>query len=248
MRLCHSVRTALAASLVAGAPLTSPALVASVAATVARPVAPAQDQAPWIRDFKVAKSDLRSTGRNPYLVLEPGYTLWFENGKERVIKVVLSETKLVDGVRTRVVEERETNDGRLVEVSRNYFAISARTHDVFYFGEDVDIYKSGKVVSHEGAWRSGLKGAKFGLAMPGQPALKAAWYQELAPGIAMDRAQVVSITDAFSSPAGAFTNCVKTEETSALEAGAKEYKLYAPGIGQVSDGALVLVKFGKNIL
>jgi Concanavalin A-like lectin/glucanases superfamily len=48
---------------------------------------------------------------------------------------VLNETKMVDGVETRVVEERETKGGKLKEVSRNYFAISKRTNDVFYFGE-----------------------------------------------------------------------------------------------------------------
>ena len=76
----------------------------------------------------------------------------------------------------------------------------------------------------------------------------AAWYQEPAPGVAMDRARVVSMTELFSSPTGVFTDCVKTEETSALEPGTQEYKLYAPGIGQVSDGALMLVKYGENIL
>ena len=78
---------------------------------------------------------------------------------------------------------------RPVEISRNYFAISKRTNDVYYFGEDVDIYKASKVSSHEGAWLAGVKGARFGLAMPGVPTLKAKYYQELAPGVAMDRAE-----------------------------------------------------------
>jgi hypothetical protein len=35
---------------------------------------------------------------------------------------VLDETKTVDGVETRIVEERETVNGKPIEVSRNYFA------------------------------------------------------------------------------------------------------------------------------
>ena len=125
----------------------------------------------WTAEFAVEKSELSSTGRNPYFILEPGYQLVFEGGRERLIISVLDETKMVDGVETRVVEERETMDGKLVEVSRNYFAISKRTNDVFYFGEDVDIYKDGKVVNHSGAWLSGVNDARFGLMMPGEISL-----------------------------------------------------------------------------
>lgn len=224
-------------------PLTCFAWLATLAASASD--ARAQAGTVWTRDFAVEKTDLRSEGRNAYFVLEPGYTLVFEKGPDRVTKKVLSETRTVDGVETRVVEERETKHGKLVEISRNYFAIDARTKDVYYFGEDVDIYKDGRVVSHDGAWLSGTKGARFGLAMPGSPNLKSAYFQEVAPGVAMDRSAVVSLTETFTSPAGTFTKCLKTEETTPIEVGAKDYKLYAPGVGQVSDGPLVLVKYGK---
>src|SRR4030095_6201749 len=99
-----------------------------------------------------------------------------EGGNEQLTITVLDETKKVDGVETRVVEERETKNGKLGEVSRNYFAISKRTNSVYYFGEDVDIYKDGKVVNHEGGWLAGVKDARFGLMMPGQATLKAKYY------------------------------------------------------------------------
>jgi len=75
----------------------------------------------------------------------------------------------VDGVEVGVLEERETKDGKLVEVSRNFFATDKTTGDVDYFGEDVDNYKDGRIVDHESAWRSGEKGARFGLMIPGRP-------------------------------------------------------------------------------
>jgi hypothetical protein len=199
----------------------------------------------WTTEFLVEKGELSATGRNPYFILEPGHQLVLEEGKVRLVITVLDETKTVDGVKTRVVEERETKDGKLVEVSRNYFAISQRTKSVFYFGEDVDIYKADQVVSHEGAWLSGLKGAKFGLMMPGQVMLKARFYQEIAPRVAMDRAEVVSLSETVKARAGEFKNCLKFEETTPLEPGVKEYKYYASGIGLVQDGSLKLVKYGK---
>jgi hypothetical protein len=56
-----------------------------------------------------------------------------------------------------------------------------------YSGEDVDVYKNGKVVEHEGAWLHGSKGATLGLLVPGAPVVGQRYYQEVAPGVAMDR-------------------------------------------------------------
>ena len=207
----------------------------------ARQATPAIDPAFQSR-FAVDKADLASTGRNPYFILEPGYTLTLEDGSERLTITVLAETRPVDGVETRVVEERQTDDGRLVEVSRNFFAIHRKTNDVFYFGEDVDIYKGGKIVSHDGAWLSGLNGARFGLMMPGLPKLQAKYYQEIAPDVAMDRAVIVSLTETLRVPAGTFTEVLKTEETTPLEPNAREFKYYARGVGLLQDGSLKLVK------
>jgi hypothetical protein len=204
-----------------------------------------EDASGWTKDFAVGKDELASAGRNLLLALEPGDQMIYEGDDERLVITVLPETKVVDGVQTRIVEERETKGGNLVEVSRNYFAISKRTSSVFYFGEEVDIYKNGKVVDHEGAWQSGLDNARFGMMMPGDALLGARYYQEIAPDKALDRAQIVGLSETVKTPAGEFKNCVKIEETTPLEPGTKEYKYYAPGVGLVQDGDLKLVKHQK---
>ncbi len=198
----------------------------------------------WTAEFNVDKADLASSGRNPYFVLEPGFRLILEGGKERLVVTVLDETRRVDGVETRIVEERETENGQLVEVSRNFYAISRRTNSVFYFGEDVDTYKNGKIDGHDGAWASGVKGAKFGLMMPGEQLLKGRYYQELAPGVAMDRAEIDSVSETVRTPAGAFQHVLKVAESTPLEP-IKEYKYYVKDIGLVQDGAARLVKYGN---
>jgi len=215
-----------------------------------RPAADTQtrDDNQWTRHFSEAASDFASTGRNPYFVLEPGYVLTFQ-GTEEGVKAdltitVLGETLMVDGVETRVVEERESHEGKLVEVSRNYFAISKRTNNVYYFGEDTDTYENGAVVNHEGSWRSGSGGATYGLAVPATAMVGARFYQEVSPNVAMDRVEIVSTSETASVPAGQFKDCVKTEETTPLEPGEKEYKVYASGVGLVIDGTLKLVKHG----
>lgn len=203
------------------------------------------DNRTWISDFRLEPDELTSIGRNPYFILEPGYVLVLEAGNERLTITVLNETKKIDNVETRIVEERETKNDRPVEISRNYFAISKRTNNVYYFGEDVDMYKAGKVISHEGAWIAGVNGARFGLAIPGAPALKARYYQELAPGVAMDRAEIVSLNETLTTPAGVFKQVLKVVETTPLERGAAEAKYYAAGAGLLQDGSLKLVRYGK---
>jgi hypothetical protein len=192
----------------------------------------------------VDRDGLASIGRNPYFILEPGYTLVLEGGNERLVITVLDETLIVDGVETRVVEERETRGGNLVEVSRNYYAIDTRTKDVYYFGEDVDMYTGGQISAHRGAWLSGVGDMRFGLMMPGRVVLEAKHYQEIAPSIAMDRARIVGLSETLMTPAGEYTDVLKVEETTPLEPLIIEYKYYAPGIGMIRDGPLELVEFG----
>lgn len=196
----------------------------------------------WTETFRVDKAELASSGRNPFFNLVSGCQLVYEDDDANLTITVLDETRVVDGVETRVVEERETKGGRLIEVSRNFFAVSRRTNAVYYFGEDVDIYRDGRVVSHEGAWLSGRDGARFGLMVPGDALLGARFHQEIAPGVAMDRAEIVSLTETVETPAGRFFECLKVEETTPLEPGVKEYKFYAPGVGLVRDGSLRLVR------
>jgi hypothetical protein len=213
------------------------------------PLAQSAPQTGWADTFAVEKKDFVPAGSNAYFRLEPGYRLKLEGreGLSRVTLVitVLEETRLVDGVETRIVEERESKGGRLVEVSRNFFAFNGADRGVYYFGEEVDIYKGGRIVGHEGAWASGTNGARFGLMMPDRPVVGARFYQEIAPGVAMDRAEVVALDASLKTPAGEFKGCLKVAETTPLEGG-REYKIYAPGIGLVKDGSLLLVERGRK--
>jgi hypothetical protein len=206
--------------------------------------------AAYQRDFAIAQCALTHTGRNDYMILEPGYQAVLEGDGTRLQITVLDETKLVDGVVTRVVEEREWSGGQLSEVARNFFAICPATKDIYYFGEDVDFYKDGKVTGHAGTWLAGKDGARAGLIMPGQPRAGMKYYQEVAPGVAMDRAEVLGFDAACKTPAGTFANCLRTKEIAALDFWSAlmfwdaEEKIYAPGIGLVRDGDLLLTRRG----
>ncbi|MBI2913433.1 MAG: hypothetical protein HYY03_05885 [Chloroflexi bacterium] len=192
-----------------------------------------------------ATSGFATTGDNAYFPLQAGETRRYEGTEddEEVVLVIttLGDTETVAGVETRVVEESESKDGEVVEVSRNFFA-AASDGSVCYFGEDVDIYEGGEIVSHEGAWRAGQAGAVQGIIMPGQPAAGQSYDQERAAGVAQDHAEVLSTSGSLTVLAGAFSDVLKTRETTPLEPGVEEFKWYASGVGLIRDGVLELVQ------
>src|SRR6516225_4671492 len=96
-------------------------LVAGAAALAAQPAKDFQSV------FAVDKKTLGVKGANPYFNLTPGYTLSYRHGKDTDTLTVLNETKQIDDVETRVVEDREIKNGQLVELTRDYYAIDSLT-------------------------------------------------------------------------------------------------------------------------
>ena len=225
-------------------------------------MAPAQaDGNGFTDEFPLEDCQFRSRGSNPYFPLRPGRQLHFSNQAcvdegeceelEEVWITVLHETKEIEleiddeiqTVRTRIVEELETADGELAEVSRNYFVECRGIGDVYYFGEDVDDYEDGEIVGHDGAWLAGQDDAEPGLIMPGGAFLLGArYFQEFAPGIAADRAEHVDNDLEVEVPAGEFDDCVEIAETTPLDPTEFSEKIYCPGIGLVVDDDLELVE------
>ena len=80
--------------------------------------------------------------------------------------------------------------------------------------------------------------------MPGTIQLGYKYYQEIAPNIAMDRAEILNDNEMLETPADTFTKCLKVEETTPLEPDTIEYKIYAPGIGLIKDEELLLTHYG----
>jgi hypothetical protein len=199
------------------------------------------DQSGYRDTFDVNKASLTPTGNNAYLPIQPGRVLKLVHGNDRLTVSILPGTKTVDGVAAGILEEREEKGGQLIEVSHNYFATDPSTGNVYYFGEDVDNYKEGKIINHESAWLAGEKGARFGLMLPGKPKRGEKFYQEIAPKVALDRVEVVSIDETVKTPAGTFEHCVHLRETTPLEPDVS-HKYYAPGIGMIKDDEFELAE------
>jgi hypothetical protein len=202
----------------------------------------------YTSSFRAEDCTFTSTGRNPFFILEPNYQLVLSGGDAgdvaQVMITVLNETRDVNGTETRVVEERETLGGELAEISRNFFAICEETNSVFYFGEEVDDYENGILIAHEGAWLAGEGANKAGVIMPGTILLGARYYQEIAPDIALDRAEIIDMGEVIQTPSGDFTDTLITQETNPLEPDVAELKYYAAGIGLIQEEDLKLERYG----
>lgn len=204
----------------------------------------------WKSSFNLEDCNLTPNGSNSYFILEPGYQLVLEgqeDGAQIQLKIsVLNETKIVNGIEARVVEEEETEDGEVVEISKNWFVVCKPVNDIFYLGEEVDIYEDGKIVNHEGAWEAGINDARLGMIMPGKAELGSKYYQEVAPNVAEDRAEIVGLDKVIDTPAGKFEKVLETEETNALNPDEKESKFYAPRVGLIQEETLKLVRHGNT--
>jgi hypothetical protein len=185
---------------------------------------------------------------NPYFPLAAGSQTVLEgeqSGSHVLVRLtVLEETQMIAGIPTRVVEEYEASGGRVVEISRNFFAQS-RDGTVCYFGEDVDIYdENGAVTGHSGSWRAGGGGHRPGIFMPSSPAIGMAFQQELAPGVAEDESKVVALGDSTEVPGGTYTDTLTVLDLDPI-GGGKDTKVYARGIGLIVDETAVLTQTSK---
>jgi hypothetical protein len=145
---------------------------------------------------------------------------------------VTRTTKRIAGVTCVVVHDVAYVDGRLEEDTFDYFA-QDKAGNVWYFGEDTAQYANGVVVGVEGAWTTGVDGAKPGVVMPAIPRVGVTYHQEFLLGTAENAAEVKSLSDPVTVPYGSFGKSLRTSEFSPLEPGAFEAKYYVKGVGQV---------------
>jgi hypothetical protein len=179
---------------------------------------------------------------NRYFPLTPGTTSVYtgvKDGKKALDIVAVSQrTAVVDGVRTRVVEDRLYLDNVLEERTSDYYA-QDRCRNVWYFGEDTaTLDPNGKVLSTDGSFRAGTAGAQPGVFMQATPELGRRFRQEWSPGNAEDTFNVIDLDGTVSVPFGHSDHALRTEETTALEPDVVDNKAYVSGVGEVLEQAV----------
>lgn len=179
-------------------------------------------------------ADFVATITNPFAPFSPGRHWVYEGmtaeGFERVEVEVLSETRAILGIEATVVRDRAFLDGELIEDTVDWLAQDV-DGNVWYLGEVAQNFEDGKLVDLEGSWEAGVDGAKPGFWMKGSPAVGDLYRQEFLLREAEDVAEVVSLSESVTVPAGSFSGCLQTRDYTPLEPDTFERKFYASGVG-----------------
>jgi hypothetical protein len=195
-------------------------------------------------DFDAARFSDPTTVDNPWQSLQPGMQFAYRGttieGSERVghrlVSTVTDLTKVIDGIRTVVVWDRDFSAGELVEAEIAFFA-QDDAGNVWELGEHPEAYEDGKIVESP-TWIHGIDRARAGISMkaaphPGTPSYSLG----LGPAVGFtDRARVMKVGDRTCIPSRCFSDVLLVDEFNPDQPGKHQLKYYAPGVGNVRVG------------
>ena len=183
---------------------------------------------------------------NPLLPYVPGTKLILDGRinvggqplSHQVVLIVTDLTKMVHGVRTVVLWDRDFNTGVLTE-SELAFHAQDNALNVWNLGEYPAQYAGGAFTDAPDTWFEGLDGGLAGKVIPGNPQVGALTFlQAYAPGIIWDCGRVSAVNQQHvCNVIGCYDNVLVVNETSVGEAGTQQ-KFYAPGVGNFQIGAI----------
>ena len=185
---------------------------------------------------------------NEFLPMVPGtrhvYTGTTSGGSHQIVSTVTDLTKVVDGVRARVILEVDIQDGQVAESELTLFAQDDRG-DVWNLAEYPETFDdNGKFTGAPSTWVAGLANTQGGIHMLAHPEKQEVrnelYLQGSAPSIDfLDCARVHSVDGTTSVPVGTFHDVLTTWETSPLESTtAIQTKAHAPDVGIVRVSAI----------
>src|SRR5215468_10519961 len=178
---------------------------------------------------------------NPYFPLPVGRKLVYtgiKDGQTQIDTVIVTDQKkMILGIPATVVSDIATHDGTVLEKTFDYYAQDDEGN-VWYLGEDTTAFVSKGKSDTSGSFLAGVDCAQPGMIMPANPQIPDAWRQECYAGHAEDTAWVVATGGSVTVPYGKVRNVLTTLESTRLEPGAYDEKIYGPGIGIVSERSL----------
>jgi hypothetical protein len=184
---------------------------------------------------------------NRYLPALPGTRYVFEGTantdegivQRRVVTTVTDMTKVVNGVRTVVIWDRDFNDGVLAEEELAFWA-QDKHGNVWNLGEYPEEYEDGEFVGAPSTWIAGQDRARAGVIMLAQPRVGALYLQGFAPAVEFfDCAEVVRKGVRICTPLACYDRVLVVDESSPLEPeSGVQRKFHAPGVGVVRITAI----------
>jgi hypothetical protein len=195
------------------------------------------------RDFDSDSFDTSTKIDNKFSPLVPGTQFVYEGRSNRghgrlphrVVFTVTDLTKVINGVRTVVMWDRDINAGKLLEAE---LAFHAQDNDgnVWNLGEYPEEREEGRVTGAPDTWIAGLDDAKAGVLMRAHPRVGTSSYRQgWVPSIEFgDLAKVYKTGQRNCVPLDCYDDVLVTDETNPFEtADGHQLKYYAPGVGNI---------------
>jgi hypothetical protein len=152
----------------------------------------------------------------------------------RVVLTVTDLTKVINGVRTVVLWDRDISDGQLLEAELAFHA-QDNQGNVWNLGEYPEEFDDGEFVGAPSTWISGQERAKAGILVPGKPRVGLTFLQGFAPEVEFYDCGKVVRTSARTCPNNrCYNDVLVIDEWSPPEPDSGfQRKFYAPGVGNI---------------
>jgi hypothetical protein len=179
---------------------------------------------------------------NPYFPLPVGRVLVYRgvrDGRKQTDTVtVTDQTKVLEGITgTAVTDVAKTPSGRLLEKTTDWYA-QDKPGNVWYLGERTAAYERNGHVDRSGSWQAGVNDGEPGMIMEADPQVPDAYRQEYLKGEAEDTAWITGRGGSVTVPYGTVHHVLTSLEHTILEPNVVDMKVYAPGLGIVTERAL----------
>ena len=196
------------------------------------------------KDFSLERfSDASITINNNFLPIVPGTTFTLTGTANRggggnahqVIFTVTEVTKMVNGVRTVVLWDRDIQEGVLVEEELAFWA-QDDSGNVWLLGEYPEEHE-GNTVSAPSTWLAGVDQSAAGILMRTDPQLNTSTYKQGdAPSVEfLDLATVFAVDQQLTVPTGTYDGVLVIDEWDPNQQpqDGHQFKYHAPGVGIV---------------
>jgi hypothetical protein len=197
------------------------------------------------KDFAVEHFSVDSINvDNQFLPVPPGTTFTLTgtvgNSAHQVIFTVTELTKVVNGVRTQVLWDRDFNEGALLEEELAFWA-QDDFGNVWLFGEYPEEHAEDGTVSAPSTWLAGIQEAAAGILMRSNPKLNTPPYKQgEAPAVEfLDVAEVFAVDQQTCVPTGCYEGVLVIDEHDPNQQpqDGHQFKYHAPGVGIIQVAA-----------
>ena len=224
---------AIAAAVLAGSIFASVAIAEASSAKASRSLGyePVLDPANFV-----------SVIDNRYYPLPVGRVLIYKGvreGRKQIDTVTVTKrTRVLEGITaTTILDIAREPNGTLIEKTMDWYA-QDKWGNVWYLGEDTKAYNPDGTVDTSGSWQAGVNDAEPGIIMEAHPKVPDAYRQEFLAGEAQDTAWIVRRGGSLTVPYGTVKHILTSLEATVVEPGSYDSKIYAPGLGIVSEHSL----------